>query len=152
MRTQNKQWPTWHGQLVHAKHQPSVPLHTYSISEPPVIINNCILQFPEKLKYIYNDGTAKDISRYKGVCPCMVGPKMTCRKSQENQKMTILPWAMVHTARRNNHWAGCYGRVAYQSFFSTIDTGTIIMKLIKIILNFFLNIKMPNTVGIWKAD
>jgi hypothetical protein len=97
--------------------------------------------FLEKLKYIYNDGTAKDISSYKGVCPCMVGPKIPCKKSQENQKNTIIPWAMVHTARRNNHWAGCYGRVAQQSFFSTIDTGTLFIKLLNIILIFPRNLK-----------
>lgn len=28
----------------------------------------------------------------------------------------------VHTAARNGMWAGCYGRVAYESYFSTVTT------------------------------
>ncbi len=51
--------------------------------------------FSEKLVYNYNDYTAHDISRFTGVCACQVGPKIRCRKKEENQKNSIIPWAKV---------------------------------------------------------
>jgi hypothetical protein len=40
----------------------------------------------------------------------------------DRQPNTIIPWAMVHTGKRNNQWMGCYGRVSNDSYFSTTIT------------------------------
>ena len=35
---------------------------------------------------------------------------------------TIIPWCLPHTGNRHNHWAGLYGRLAWDGFFSTTVT------------------------------
>jgi len=66
---------------------------------------NTIWEFPdgtttEMLNYRMVDGfTEAPELEYKGVCPCMIGPKMRCDK-KKYKKHTIIPWAMVHNARQ----------------------------------------------------
>ena len=40
----------------------------------------------------------------------------------DRQELTLIPWAMVHTANNHNHWSGLYSRVHWDSYFSTTVT------------------------------
>ena len=80
------------------------------------------------LKFIcfrLEDGMVTDKLRYRyanqGVCRCMSGRGSRCDPA-DRQHNTIIPWAMVHTGKRNNQWLGCYGRVSNDSYFSTTIT------------------------------
>lgn len=35
---------------------------------------------------------------------------------------TLIPWCLPHTGNRHNHWAGLYGRLEWDGFFSTTVT------------------------------
>ena len=61
-------------------------------------VTHFFLKIPELLQYLYNDTTARDFSQYRGVCHCAQGRKSNCRKQEEKQRMTIIPWSMIHTA------------------------------------------------------
>ncbi len=69
--------------------------------------------FTDKLKY-FEDG--------KSVCHCMTANGNSKCDPIDRQTNTLLPWAMVHTGYRNNGWLGCYGRVSFDSYFSTTIT------------------------------
>jgi hypothetical protein len=57
-----------------------------------------LLFLTEKLQYLFNDGMNGDISKFRSVCPCNIGFKSKCKKAEMKQKLTIIPWSMVHTA------------------------------------------------------
>lgn len=38
------------------------------------------------------------------------------------QFSTLIPWCLPHTGNRHNHWAGLYGRLEWDGFFSTTVT------------------------------
>lgn len=40
----------------------------------------------------------------------------------DRQANTLIPWCLPHTADRNNHWAGLYGRLEWDGYFSTTIT------------------------------
>ena len=40
----------------------------------------------------------------------------------DHQSNTLIPWAMNHTGSRHNNWAGIYGRISWDGFFSTTVT------------------------------
>uniref|UniRef100_A0A1I8F3M0 DNA (cytosine-5-)-methyltransferase n=1 Tax=Macrostomum lignano TaxID=282301 RepID=A0A1I8F3M0_9PLAT len=42
--------------------------------------------------------------------------------SQAKQLNTLIPWCLPHTGDRHNHWAGLYGRLDVEGFFSTTVT------------------------------
>lgn len=70
------------------------------------------------------DGTMIRKLQYKygkGVCRCAQanGP---CSGSACRQEGTLIPWCLVHTAHRHNHWPGVFGRLAWKGFFPTIVT------------------------------
>ena len=43
-------------------------------------------------------------------------------KAYDRQDLTMIPWALAHTASGHNNWSGLYSRVHYDSYFSTIVT------------------------------
>jgi len=55
----------------------------------------------------------------RGVCQCSTGAKCD---SMDRQHSTLIPWCLPHTGNRHNHWAGLYGRVNWDGFFSTTIT------------------------------
>nr|XP_054770266.1 DNA (cytosine-5)-methyltransferase PliMCI-like [Lytechinus pictus] len=80
------------------------------------------------------DGTTCKILRYthkdkkngrsstgalRGVCSCAEGD--ACDPS-DRQFNTLIPWCLPHTGNRHNHWAGLYGRLEWDGFFSTTVT------------------------------
>ena len=65
-----------------------------------------------KLEYRFSDG--------RGVCPCASG--QPCEGQKQRQENTLIPWCLVHTADRNYHWSGLYGRLHWDQFFSTTVT------------------------------
>lgn len=71
----------------------------------------------KKLQYMYNYKT-KD---YTGVCSCQSDNKSKCDPLFQ-QKNTLIPWCLPHTADRNNHFSGLYGRIDWEGFFSTTVT------------------------------
>ena len=56
----------------------------------------------------------------RGVCACADGSSK-CDPADKQQN-TIIPWCLPHTGNRHNHWAGLYGRVELDGFFSTTIT------------------------------
>lgn len=42
--------------------------------------------------------------------------------SAARQFNTLIPWCLPHTGNRHNHWAGLYGRLEWDGFFSTTVT------------------------------
>ena len=63
--------------------------------------------------------------RSNAVCRCQHGnggkKKRACDPS-DHQSNTLIPWAMNHTGSRHNGWAGIYGRISWDGFFSTTVT------------------------------
>ncbi|PAA75726.1 hypothetical protein BOX15_Mlig007124g1 [Macrostomum lignano] len=64
-----------------------------------------------RLRYTHGD---------RGVCPCAIKPGKC--DSQAKQLNTLIPWCLPHTGDRHNHWAGLYGRLDVEGFFSTTVT------------------------------
>ena len=76
----------------------------------------------KKLLYHFNDvkqGKSSTGAK-RGVCPCADG-KSKCDPT-EKQDRTVVPWCLPHTGARHNQWAGLYGRVDWDGFFSTTIT------------------------------
>ena len=55
----------------------------------------------------------------RGVCSCAEG--RGC-EPEDRQFGTLIPWCLPHTGNRHNHWAGLYGRLEWDGFFSTTVT------------------------------
>uniref|UniRef100_A0A8C3AVR0 DNA (cytosine-5)-methyltransferase n=1 Tax=Cyclopterus lumpus TaxID=8103 RepID=A0A8C3AVR0_CYCLU len=55
----------------------------------------------------------------RGVCTCSGGSPCDPADRQFN---TLIPWCLPHTGNRHNHWAGLYGRLEWDGFFSTTVT------------------------------
>jgi len=83
-------------------------------------------KFTPKLEYHYNDvvqGKCPKTKAKRGVCICAETKKGKCIASEQvKQDDTIIPWCLPHTSNRHNHWAGLYGRLAWNGFFSTTVT------------------------------
>ncbi|XP_045146253.1 DNA (cytosine-5)-methyltransferase 1 isoform X3 [Echinops telfairi] len=56
----------------------------------------------------------------RGVCACIQGKTFPC--DSPRQFNTLIPWCLPHTGNRHNHWAGLYGRLEWDGFFSTTVT------------------------------
>ena len=87
-----------------------------------------------------NDGTWTDVLEYthddvekgrgkngslRGVCKCAQfknKKKEDANCTQYKQGNTIIPWCLPHTSNRHNNWAGLYGRISWDGFFSTTVT------------------------------
>jgi len=73
-------------------------------------------------KYTHHDpkvGKA-DNGSLRGVCRC-AQPDGKC-DPEDRQFNTLIPWCLPHTGNRHNHWAGLYGRLELDGFFSTTVT------------------------------
>ncbi|XP_017883668.1 DNA (cytosine-5)-methyltransferase PliMCI-like [Ceratina calcarata] len=75
----------------------------------------------KKLEYTHDD---KKMGRaptgaLRGVCNCAEGDKCDPMARQFD---TLIPWCLPHTGTRHNHWAGLYGRLEWDGFFSTTVT------------------------------
>ena len=73
------------------------------------------------LRYTHHDkrmGKSADGS-LRGVCSCAEGKPCDPMDKQYN---TLIPWCLPHTGNRHNHWAGLYGRLEWDGFFSTTIT------------------------------
>lgn len=77
--------------------------------------------YTNKLQYHHHDKKngkgAKGALR--GVCSCAAGKPCDPLDRQFN---TLIPWCLPHTGNRHNHWAGLYGRLEWDGFFSTTVT------------------------------
>ncbi|XP_039753119.1 DNA (cytosine-5)-methyltransferase PliMCI-like isoform X2 [Pararge aegeria] len=73
------------------------------------------------LQYRYEDKKNGRSSRgaLRGVCACAAGGTCSPHDKQEN---TLIPWCLPHTANRHNNWAGLYGRISWDGYFSTTVT------------------------------
>lgn len=71
--------------------------------------------------YTHNDrlNGRSSTGALRGVCACSEGE--TC-DPMHRQFNTIIPWCLPHTGSRHNHWAGLYGRLNWDGFFSTTVT------------------------------
>ncbi len=74
------------------------------------------------LQYTHHDVKAgrSDSGALRGVCSCADG-KSAC-EAMDRQFNTLIPWCLPHTGARHNHWAGLYGRLEWDGFFSTTVT------------------------------
>ncbi|KAF2360331.1 S-adenosyl-L-methionine-dependent methyltransferase [Trinorchestia longiramus] len=75
----------------------------------------------KKLEYNHDDKRNGRSSEglLRGVCACASGG--TC-DPLDKQHNTLIPWCLPHTANRHNNWAGLYGRLEWDGFFSTTVT------------------------------
>lgn len=83
----------------------------------PRVIYMCYMNRRYTHKDLKN-GRAKNGS-LRGVCSCASGG--VC-DPMDKQFGTLIPWCLPHTGNRHNHWAGLYGRLEWDGFFSTTVT------------------------------
>jgi len=71
--------------------------------------------------YTHNDRSngRSSTGALRGVCACAEGDSCDPMHRQFN---TVIPWCLPHTGNRHNHWAGLYGRLDWDGFFSTTVT------------------------------
>uniref|UniRef100_A0A8C5LD39 DNA (cytosine-5)-methyltransferase n=1 Tax=Jaculus jaculus TaxID=51337 RepID=A0A8C5LD39_JACJA len=76
----------------------------------------------KKLRYTYHDkkNGRSSSGALRGVCSCVEAGK-ACDPTAR-QFNTLIPWCLPHTGNRHNHWAGLYGRLEWDGFFSTTVT------------------------------
>lgn len=77
--------------------------------------------YTKKLRYTHKDikNGNSNTGALRGVCACAEGKPCDPYDRQDN---TLIPWCLPHTGNRHNHWAGLYGRLEWQGFFSTTVT------------------------------
>ncbi|XP_076291228.1 DNA methyltransferase 1a [Lasioglossum baleicum] len=77
--------------------------------------------YSRKLEYNYDDKKAGRSANgsLRGVCSCCL--EKSC-DPVDRQFNTLIPWCLPHTGNRHNHWAGLYGRLHWDGFFSTTIT------------------------------
>ncbi|XP_003460912.3 DNA (cytosine-5)-methyltransferase 1 isoform X2 [Cavia porcellus] len=77
----------------------------------------------KKLRYSYQDkkNGCSSSGALRGVCSCAEGAGKAC-DTMARQFNTLIPWCLPHTGNRHNHWAGLYGRLEWDGFFSTTVT------------------------------
>uniref|UniRef100_W5MKZ4 DNA (cytosine-5)-methyltransferase n=1 Tax=Lepisosteus oculatus TaxID=7918 RepID=W5MKZ4_LEPOC len=75
----------------------------------------------KKLRYTHSDkkNGRSSSGALRGVCTCAEGKPCDPADRQFN---TLIPWCLPHTGNRHNHWAGLYGRLEWDGFFSTTVT------------------------------
>ncbi|KAF5294330.1 hypothetical protein FQR65_LT10783 [Abscondita terminalis] len=75
--------------------------------------------YSNKLRYPYRSKKQKKTDPPRGVCACASSGHC---ESSDRQFNTLIPWCLPHTADRHNNWAGLYGRLDWDGFFSTTVT------------------------------
>ncbi|KAI1302397.1 DNA (cytosine-5)-methyltransferase 1 [Halotydeus destructor] len=73
----------------------------------------------KKLIYSHPDNRLIETAAMRGVCSCASGNEC-CPKAR--QERTLIPWCLVHTANKNYHWSGLYGRLNWDGYFATTVT------------------------------
>ncbi|XP_064486313.1 DNA (cytosine-5)-methyltransferase PliMCI-like [Ornithodoros turicata] len=68
------------------------------------------------LVYTHRD---PDTGTLRGVCACVNGDTKKC-DPMFRQEQTLIPWTLVHTADRQNHWVGLYGRLQWDGYLHTV--------------------------------
>lgn len=81
---------------------------------PNIVVRLTDGTYTNKLVYSHYDK-----KRLRGVCSCASGKPCDPMDRQYN---TLIPWCLPHTGNRHNHWAGLYGRLEWDGFFSTTVT------------------------------
>ncbi|KAG8239320.1 DNA (cytosine-5)-methyltransferase 1 [Ladona fulva] len=88
---------------------------------PNIVVRLSDGNYTKKLIYSHDDkkngGGVNGALR--GVCACATGKSCDPMDRQFN---TLIPWCLPHTGNRHNHWAGLYGRLEWDGFFSTTIT------------------------------
>jgi len=87
---------------------------------------NIIVRLPDGtaskiLRYTHNDrkNGRNSLGQLRGVCSCAEGNPCDPADRQFN---TLVPWCLPHTGNRHNNWAGLYGRLEWDGYFSTTIT------------------------------
>uniref|UniRef100_A0A3Q1C2H1 DNA (cytosine-5)-methyltransferase n=1 Tax=Amphiprion ocellaris TaxID=80972 RepID=A0A3Q1C2H1_AMPOC len=79
----------------------------------------------KKLRYTHPDkkNGRSSTGALRGVCTCLRSSswRSPCDPA-DRQFNTLIPWCLPHTGNRHNHWAGLYGRLEWDGFFSTTVT------------------------------
>ncbi|XP_023572897.1 DNA (cytosine-5)-methyltransferase 1 isoform X2 [Octodon degus] len=77
----------------------------------------------KQLRYTHQDKKNGNSSSgaLRGVCSCAEAAGKPCDPAAR-QFNTLIPWCLPHTGNRHNHWAGLYGRLEWDGFFSTTVT------------------------------
>ncbi|CAG0886916.1 unnamed protein product [Darwinula stevensoni] len=77
--------------------------------------------YTKKLIYAWEDkkNGRSSTGAMRGVCSCVTGRKCD---PNERQFGTLIPWCLPHTGNRHNHWAGLFGRLTWNGYFSTTIT------------------------------
>ncbi|EHB03719.1 DNA (cytosine-5)-methyltransferase 1 [Heterocephalus glaber] len=77
----------------------------------------------KKLRYTHHDkkNSCSSSGNLRGVCSCAEAAGRACDPTAR-QFNTLIPWCLPHTGNRHNHWAGLYGRLEWDGFFSTTVT------------------------------
>ncbi|XP_046403240.1 DNA (cytosine-5)-methyltransferase PliMCI-like isoform X2 [Ischnura elegans] len=89
---------------------------------PNIVVRLSDGSYTKKLLYTHHDkknGRSANGS-LRGVCSCATG-KSSC-DPMDRQFNTLIPWCLPHTGNRHNNWAGLYGRLEWDGFFSTTIT------------------------------
>lgn len=92
---------------------------TYSIRSFECNDNSWWLSFFRH--YTHNDkkNGRNSLGQLRGVCSCAEGQACDPADRQFN---TLIPWCLPHTGNRHNNWAGLYGRLEWDGYFSTTIT------------------------------
>ena len=77
--------------------------------------------FPPVRRYTHHDkkNGRNSLGQLRGVCSCVEGNACEAADRQFN---TLIPWCLPHTGNRHNNWAGLYGRLEWDGYFSTTIT------------------------------
>uniref|UniRef100_A0A1B6C2M8 DNA (cytosine-5)-methyltransferase n=1 Tax=Clastoptera arizonana TaxID=38151 RepID=A0A1B6C2M8_9HEMI len=88
---------------------------------PNIVVQLSDGTFTKKLQYTHHDkkNGKSPTGALRGVCSC--ASEKPC-DSMDKQFNTLIPWCLPHTGNRHNHWAGLYGRLEWDGFFSTTVT------------------------------
>ncbi|KFM81898.1 DNA (cytosine-5)-methyltransferase PliMCI, partial [Stegodyphus mimosarum] len=88
---------------------------------PNIVVRLKDGNYTKKLVYAHEDiknGRGPN-GALRGVCACASGKACDPMDRQWN---TLIPWCLPHTGNRHNNWAGLYGRLEWDGFFSTTIT------------------------------
>ncbi|XP_069697598.1 DNA (cytosine-5)-methyltransferase 1-like isoform X2 [Periplaneta americana] len=88
---------------------------------PNIVVRLSDGTFTKKLQYLHHDkkNGRSSTGALRGVCACAKGNPCDPMDKQDN---TLIPWCLPHTGNRHNNWAGLYGRLEWDGFFSTTVT------------------------------
>ncbi|KAM7308501.1 DNA (cytosine-5)-methyltransferase PliMCI-like [Ixodes scapularis] len=103
------------------RHIPLAPGSDWRDLPNAVVLLSDGLTLTKKLRYTHHDrkNGKSSTGALRGVCHCAEDAPCDPVCRQDN---TLVPWCLPHTGNRHNHWAGLYGRLDWNGFFSTTVT------------------------------